>query len=272
MARVKGALQVTGGIKGVSFYTIKGSDTVFMRTKGGPSAGRMKTGKEFANVRLHQTEWGGCVLFSQFIKNSLPLISELADFNISPTLNGLGKKLMKLDTEHETGQRSIELSKYPEALTGFNLNKQFQFGAVFRNSIQIDTNKQNGRVRFDIPRINATEDILNIQKLPYFRLVFCLSYVADVEFNPNASYGCRYHSRNFSEPYLGAADPTEWFATNDILEAQSKEISIDLHLTEAQMAFTTCMVSVGIQFGTTALGNRIERVKNAGCARIVVLK
>jgi len=35
MAIVKGAFQLTGSIRGVSFYTVRGSDKVIMRTKGG---------------------------------------------------------------------------------------------------------------------------------------------------------------------------------------------------------------------------------------------
>ena len=43
MARVKGILQVTGGLKGVSMYTMRGNDEVIMRTKGGPSKNTIKT-------------------------------------------------------------------------------------------------------------------------------------------------------------------------------------------------------------------------------------
>jgi hypothetical protein len=43
MAIVKNFLQITGSIKGVSFYTKVGSDKVIMRTKGGIARKLFKT-------------------------------------------------------------------------------------------------------------------------------------------------------------------------------------------------------------------------------------
>ncbi len=37
MARVKGLMQITGNMKGVSIYTRRGSQEVIIRTKGRPS-------------------------------------------------------------------------------------------------------------------------------------------------------------------------------------------------------------------------------------------
>lgn len=103
MARVKGPFQITGGIQGTSFYTMKGSDAVFMRTKGGPSKRRMKVGEEFALVRKHQSEWAACVLFSNQLNNATCKFKKMGDYNVSPVWNGFGKKLINLDTEHVIG-------------------------------------------------------------------------------------------------------------------------------------------------------------------------
>ena len=43
MAIVKGFLQMTGSIKGMSFYTRVGSDKVIMRTKGMHQSTRLNT-------------------------------------------------------------------------------------------------------------------------------------------------------------------------------------------------------------------------------------
>ena len=96
MARVKSTLQITGSINGLSFYTIRGGDTVYVRTKGGPSARRMKVGEEFATVRKHQAEWEACVKFSKMLKGTVGAVAKLGDFNVSPVWNGLGKKIMAL--------------------------------------------------------------------------------------------------------------------------------------------------------------------------------
>ena len=59
MARVNGIFNITGSLQNVSFYTMKGSDKVYARTKGGPSSRRMKVGPEFELLRKHQVEWKG---------------------------------------------------------------------------------------------------------------------------------------------------------------------------------------------------------------------
>ena len=71
MARVNGIFKITGTLQNVSFYTMKGSDKVYARTKGGPTKRRMKVGPEFELLRKHQEEWKGCVLFSQNFSASL---------------------------------------------------------------------------------------------------------------------------------------------------------------------------------------------------------
>jgi hypothetical protein len=56
MAIVKNFLQITGSIKGVSFYTSVGSDKVIMRTKGGIARRRFKMDhglKNCVNIRLN---------------------------------------------------------------------------------------------------------------------------------------------------------------------------------------------------------------------------
>ena len=180
MAIVKGVIQVTGSIKGVSFYTLPGSDKVIMRSKGGPSKRRMKTGKEFETVRKHQVEWAACVMFSGGLRDALHGVYKLADYNVSPVWNGLGKNLMKLDAENPTGTRNLRISTYREALKGFNMNRNFPFNAVFRLAPQLTFDRENLKVNAFIPRLNTADDILNIQKLPYFRLILNLGIINDL--------------------------------------------------------------------------------------------
>ncbi len=58
MAIIKPPFEIVGSIRGVSFYKQYGSDKVIMRTKGGATKQKIKTSPKFANLRLHQTEWG----------------------------------------------------------------------------------------------------------------------------------------------------------------------------------------------------------------------
>src|ERR1035437_2623451 len=110
MTIIKGPFQMAGSISGLSFYTNAGSDKVIMRTKGGPSARRMKIGKEFEGMRKHQTEWSACVKFSKGIRLALGENYHLADYNVSPVWCGMGKKLISLDTENPVGERVLMIS------------------------------------------------------------------------------------------------------------------------------------------------------------------
>lgn len=272
MARVKGALQITGGIKGVSFYTMKGSDTVFMRTKGGPSKRRMKVGKEFEKVRQHQAEWAGCVRFSQYVCRGMGSVYKLADFNVSPGLNGLGKRIMKLDTENPVGSRSVLLSKCREALEGFNLNRRYPFNSVYRTSVSMEIDKARGVLTVRLPRINATNDLYNLQNLPWFKLMFGFSYLSDLVFDPEITYGNRYKPKDEKHHLFGKMLETEWISARDITQEQTLEANLDINLTEEEMSALTCIGAVGIQFAAVGPGGVIEPVKNACCGKMMVVK
>ncbi|WP_243348868.1 hypothetical protein [Parabacteroides sp. FAFU027] len=268
MAIIKGAFQMEGSISGVSFYSMAGSDKVIMRTKGGPTKRRMKEGKEFEMVRRHQTEWAACVLFSRGLKWAMGDTYRLADYNVSPVWNGIGKKLINLDEESTLGERHLRLSVYREAIAGFSLNKNYSFNAVMRAipTFEVDKEKRSAIVRF--PQINTGNDLLNVQKLPYFRLIVALGVVSDIHYRPE-------NPRDKYEPALKDANgirqsiTTEWFSAHDIILEQTLEIMFNESMQKYRSDYDTLLLSVGIEFGTTAFGGKIEGVKRAGCARIM---
>ena len=268
MAIVKGVIQVTGGIKGVSFYTLPGSDKVIMRAKGGPSKRRMKVGDEFATVRKHQVEWAACVQFSGGIRNALGSVYKLADYNVSPVWNGLGKNLIKLDTEHAVGERNLLLSTYREALEGFNLNKNFPFNAVLRVTPQLTIDRENLKVKAFIPKLNTADDILNIQKLPYFRLKLNLGVLCDIIFTADGLFS-KYEPETpltFGDAFMVQ---TEWLSANDILTDTELKIEMEESYIADMTDKNTLIVSMGIEFGNVGFGGKIEAVKRAGCAKIL---
>src|ERR1035437_4613010 len=109
MAIVKGPIQMTGSIAGVSFYTRRGSDKVIMRTKGGVSKEKMAKAPQYESLRKNQQEWGGCTKFGSLTRYAFGGLHRLADYNLTSVLNGMGKNLMKLDTQSELGKRRLQL-------------------------------------------------------------------------------------------------------------------------------------------------------------------
>ena len=269
MAIVKGALQVTGGIKGVSFYSISGSDKVIMRTKGGPTKRRMKVGPEFEKVRKHQAEWAACVMFSNHLNYATGEFKKLGDYNVSPVWNGIGKKLINLDKEHETGQRSLCLSHYPLALEGFNMNRNFTFNAVFRALLSIELNKKEKKLTIQIPRINTANDLYNVQKLPYFRLQFSLGIISDIVYFENENYK-PYKFMVDQLPAYSQLEKTEWLSTNDIIESSQFEIILDTDLPDEEIQHLTFLASAAIEFARVGFAGQIEPVKRASAAKILL--
>lgn len=84
MAIIKGFMQLTGSIQGVSFYTLKGSDKVIMRTKGGATKKRIAKSPEFENTRKQNMEFGGCSKFGSKSRKAFGSIQRIADYNINP--------------------------------------------------------------------------------------------------------------------------------------------------------------------------------------------
>ena len=127
MAIVKGFLQMTGSIKGVSFYTRRGSDKVIMRTKGGVTKEKMATAPQYEGLRKNQKEFGGSSKFSSMTRYAFGGLHRLADYNLTSVLSGMGKNLIKMDTVSELGQRRIQLSQHKHILEGFNFNRKCHF-------------------------------------------------------------------------------------------------------------------------------------------------
>jgi hypothetical protein len=270
MAIVKGALQVTGSIKGVTFYTRKGSDQVIMRTKAGPSKQRIAKGSEFEKLRTHQKEWGACVQFAAAVRKAVGQVYRLADFNVSPVWTGMGKNLMKLDKINIIGERRLYLTSYRQALEGFNLNKNFPLNSVLRVLPAVELNRELLQATVTFPRINTETDILNIQHLPYFRLIVSLGCISDLAHNPQNLFF------NF-EPMvdllqgISVSELTCWYPSENVLKEQSIQLQLNEELREFLSENVSIIVSIGIEFGRVGFGGEIVEVKNAGCSKIVVV-
>ena len=258
---------MTGGIRGVSFYTIAGSDRVIMRTKGGPKARRIKVGKEFEKLRKHQTEWAACVKFSFGVHHGLGETYRLADYNVSPVWNGMGKNLMKLDAGHAVGERLLQLSLYKQVLENFSLNRNYPFNAVLRVTPTFELNRETLTATVTFPRFNSGIDILNIQRLPYFRLIVSIGIVSDI----------LYYPENNSENYMpvtvtnGCSNSSisDWQSANDTINEQKLTVQLHESIVEDMTDQVTVILSAGIEFGNVGFAGQISQVKRAGCAKIL---
>ena len=267
MAIVKGIFQATGSIKGISFYSPVGSDKVIMRTKGGATKERIAKGKEFAKLRKHQAEWGGCVQFAQGVRVAVGELYRLADFNLSPVWTGMGKQLIKLDTVSEIGERNLQLTVYKPALDDFNMNRNYPLASILRVMPTAVVDRETLTATVVFPRINTESHLVNFQRLPYFRLIACLGTVSDMHYKPVMQ--TNYAPVNPKLHGFSTSKMSEWHSTNNIIEEQTFVLQFDEFYREMVTNDITMLVSVGMEFGNVAFGGSIVEVKRAGCGRVI---
>lgn len=269
MAIVNGIFQVNGSIKGVTFYTKRGSDKVIMRSKGGPSKQRIATGHEFEKLRDHQKEWGACVLFAKQMKQALGSSYAMADYNLAPVMTGIGKKLMKLDTVNKVGERRLYLTSYRQALEGFDMNKAYPLTTVLRVLPTAVINREELSASVTFPRIVTQKDLLNVQNLPYFRLRVTLGAISDLGFDPQNLFN-NYSPLNPILHGISALRDTKWLPANNLLEACTLDVEFNKELRQELSENVTLLVSVAIEFGQVGFGGQITEVKYAGCGKIIL--
>lgn len=257
---------MTGSIKGVTFYTRRGSDQVIMRTKGGVNKDKIKRLPQFEGMRLQQKEWSGCTKFASGVRNAFGGLQRLADYNLSSALNSIGNKLQKLDIESEKGKRPVCLSPLKMVLDGFNFNRNYPFNTILRVSTTYELNRETLSASITFPRINTDIDLLNIQRLPYFRVIMVLGTASDMMYQTDLN-----DYVPIVEALHGSSVVTNsnWFPANTIVEEQT----LTAQMTERQLAKLTgnvsVILSIAVEFGTIGFAGAPVEVKYAGCGKVV---
>lgn len=266
MAIVKGPIQLTGSMSNISFYTRVGSDKIIARTKGGAKKEKIKSSAKFEGFRLQQNEWKGCTAFASTLRYAFGGLHRVADYNLTSVLNGFAKNLQKTDETGEVGKRGICLSKYPFTLDGFNFNRNYPLSNVLRVSPYTFIDRQTCSAKLVIPRINTEIDLLNVQRLPYFRLVVSLGAVSDVvwvedakEFRPLVP-----EVHGVSEVITGEWLPSENIVAEHIVELEMGE--------EMKLNFTSdvsLVLSMAVEFGKVGFTGAVQEVKYAASGKVM---
>ena len=265
MARVKGILQVTGGLKGVSMYTMRGNDEVIMRTKGGPSKNTIKTRDSCKGLRDSGTEWGGCTKAASALRRGLEPLMRLADYNVMGGMNAVCKKIQCLDTEHEKGKRNVYVSTNRTYLSDFNFNKTNLFDRVVRLKPEWHIDRSMTKATVTLPEFNPAEQLFAPNKLPFLRFVIVLGVATDVTYDESSkSY------KPVNDLLLGYYKEahTDWTPVKRALPEQTLEVQMEKiapHLTNSD----TLVLGIGVEFGTVGADGEGEAVKWAGSAKIV---
>ena len=266
MAIVKGILKISGSVEGFTFYTRRGSDKVIMRTKGGVKKNIIATSPKFANSRKQQQEFAGCAKFGSLSRFAFGGLHRLADYNLTPVLIGIGRNLMKLDSISDKGQRNLLLSNNKMVFDRFNFNRNYPLNTVLRISPHWEIDREHIRAEVTFPGINSDIDLLNIQKLPFFRLIIAIGAISDLRYNhvKKEYEPVVYDLHGHSETLTG-----KWNSTNTILAEQTMTVQ----LSEEEASFitenVTVLLSVAVEFGNVGLTDEPVQVKYAGCGKVI---
>ena len=266
MAIVKGPIELTGSLSNISFYTRVGSDKVIARTKGGAKKEKIKSSPKFAGFRLQQNEWKGCTSFASTLRFAFGGLHRVADYNLTSVLNGFAKNLQKTDELGEVGKRAIRLSKYPYTLDGFNFNRNYPLTTVLRVSPYPTIDRETCSAKLIIPRINTEIDLLNVQRLPYFRLVVSLGAVSDVAWMADAKeyWPLVPEVHGVTEVMTG-----EWLPSENILAEQTVELAIGEEQRQYFTSDVSLVLSLAVEFGKVGFTGAVQEVKYAASGKVM---
>ena len=264
MAKVSLDLPFTGSLGNCSVYKMRGVDKLIIRSKGGPDKNKIKTDPVFETLRYNNAEFSGCGKAASTIRMALYGLWHLADYNFSGSLTAIAKEIQKMDMEHNTGSRSIIISKHKDMLIGFNLNREHIFDQVVKHSPACSISRDTLSASVHFPAIFPKINISSPWNLGYYRFVTTMGIVPDMA-KIDGAYVPVHNNLVFNQ----ARDVSEWYETGQKAALRETHLSFDASTIIDQSA--TIMVSVGIEFGKMVKGMP-EHVKYGGCARILDLQ
>lgn len=131
MIRLKEELGLAGNASGWRVYRLKGIDKTIIARKGGPTAEQIKSSKNYETLRKNQKEFGAASILAKLIRQSLPdYLSRISESYVSGKLTAKFRAMAK-ESEGETGQRPLLLSKFGAMLEGFEFNSSSPYDTRF---------------------------------------------------------------------------------------------------------------------------------------------
>ncbi len=267
MAQLVGGIKFTGTLDNLSAYTMRGSDKVILRRKGGPKKAQIKKSPRFESLRKNNNEWAGCTLAAKNFRTAISRIRHLADYNISGPLNGITKTAQKFDIENIKGERAIYISKFKELYEGFNLNQKNIFDGEVRVPIYPNINRENKTATIRIPSILPNIQLENAYKHPMCRFIVSFGIVSDVMYNENLK---QFRAVNENRAYCNTFKQSEWRNTKQQIDAC--EISLALDEDIELNDYDSLILGIGIEFGNPLNENLVEPIKYSGRGKVMMIR
>ena len=256
-------LQFTGSLNNLSAYTMRGTDKIILRSKGGAKKHQIEKDPSFEPTRNLNNEWKAVTKSAMEIRNGLFALSPMADHNISGPLNALVKKIQTMDTGNQKGKRAILFSHRPDFLSSFNYNRQNIFDSVIRQPLSVSIDKSSGVVDVNIPLLQPAINFFPHPRYVYYRIIMACTSVSDYVV-PEGSND--YHTLNSQLPEYPASE-SAWALANTPQPAAGFQLApANKYLPGPDMVF---VFGAGIQYGMPGADGSIQPVPYTGAARIL---
>jgi hypothetical protein len=255
--------QAEGTLGPLQSYKMRGTKKMVIRTHGGASKEKIKTSKAFAVTRSLNAEWKAVTSVASSLGMALSGLKPMADYNITGPLNASIKKIQVLDTENPKGKRSILLSRYPQFLGSFSLNRDTLLETVIRQRLSFQIDPSTGTTKITIPLLQPKINFFPDSRYAYFRLIMDCGALSDQIFDEKTN---EYISANKELPEFTPID-SAWFQTNIMLASTNYQIEVNNNKSPAPGAMM--FFSAGIQYGMPGPDGSIQPVPYAGTGRIL---
>ena len=141
MGKLKGIIQFTGQIDGLSFYEMNGK--IIVRKTGGFDGEKIKNDTNYVRVRENSSEFAHCAEMGKYFRNSLqPYLKQLHIPYVHNRVLGLFQELSRLDLVSARGKRSVinglQTVEAKRVIERFEFDKNLSFDAVFPFTYAVD--------------------------------------------------------------------------------------------------------------------------------------
>ncbi|MBT1690824.1 hypothetical protein [Dawidia soli] len=270
MATLKKGLDITGPLGNLSIYEMRGVDKKIVRQKGGADRSDILHGENFANTRRHHKEFSAVARAAQHVRWTFHTLRDLSGgFNFSGPINALIRLVQKQDAVSEWGTRNIVLSRHPDVLRGFPLNKANLFDSIVRTTLDWSLDRSTRSACVAIPALMRGINFLPQDDHALFRFEISLGMAPDFRYDhirkehlPPAWYGGLHNGTGTRR----AATP--WYAAKQGCPSSALEITLN-RATEDEAY--TLILAIGIRFGALFGDSIVKDVRYAGAAKILAV-
>ncbi|MGY5354196.1 hypothetical protein [Wenyingzhuangia sp. IMCC45467] len=177
MAKQTGIIKLKGTIGGISFY--KTTDGHLAREKGGVDAERIKNDPAFQRTRENGSEFGTAGKGGKLLRNAIRILLQNAkDKRVSSRLTTTILKVVKTDTTHVRGERTIQDGTFG-LLANFEFNINGKLGATLFATFNNALDRATGEATVNIPAFKPTTHIAGPSGTTHFKIV---TGVAELDF------------------------------------------------------------------------------------------